>query len=144
MYSGRFLNLGITIIGLTLTPCDKRQKDKTSVLKSKKKSNLSPPFLSDPSLALFDMPNLNRFDILSISIFCKIALSISISISIFSNMTISISISISIFFKSVDISTIDMSYRYIEQGYLWFAFTWSSHSHYLQLSLPPFLLRKRV
>ena len=45
-----------------------------------------------------------------------IALSISISISIFSNMTISISISISIFFKSVDISTIDMSYRYIEQG----------------------------
>ena len=44
-----------------------------------------------------------------------IALSISISISIFSNMTISISISI--FFKSVDISTIDMSYRYIEQGY---------------------------
>ena len=46
-----------------------------------------------------------------------IALSISISISIFSNMTISISISISIFFKSVDISAIDMSYRYIEQGY---------------------------
>ena len=45
-----------------------------------------------------------------------IALSISISISIFSNMTISILISISIFFKSVDISTIDMSYRYIEQG----------------------------
>ena len=46
-----------------------------------------------------------------------IALSISISISIFSKMTISILISISIFFKSVDISTIDMSYRYIEQGY---------------------------
>jgi len=45
-----------------------------------------------------------------------IALSISISISIFSKMTISILISISIFFKSVDISTIDMSYRYIEQG----------------------------
>ena len=42
---------------------------------------------------------------------------IALSISIFSNMTISISISISIFFKSVDISTIDMSYRYIEQGY---------------------------
>ena len=41
-----------------------------------------------PCIALFDMPNLNRFDILSISIF----------------------------FKSVDISTIDMSYRYIEQG----------------------------
>ena len=40
-----------------------------------------------------------------------IALSISISISIFSKMTISISI----FFKSVDISTIDISYRYIEQ-----------------------------
>ena len=53
---------------------------------------------------------------ISISIFFRIALSISISISIFSKMTISISISISIFFKSVDISTIDMSYRYIEQG----------------------------
>ena len=44
---------------------------------------------------------------------------IALSISIFSNMTISILISISIFFKSVDISTIDMSYRYIEQGYSW-------------------------
>ena len=41
-------------------------------------------------IALFDMPNLNRFDILSILIFCKIA--ISISISIFSKITISISI----------------------------------------------------
>ena len=48
--------------------------------------------ISDHFLALFDMPNLNRFDILSISIFCKIALSISISI--FSKITISISISI--------------------------------------------------
>ena len=56
------------------------------------------------SLALFDMPNLNRFDILSISIFCKIALSISISISIFSKITISISISISIF--------LELPYRY--------------------------------
>ena len=46
----------------------------------------------------------------------KLTISISISISIFSKMTISILISISIFFKSVDISTIDMSYRYIEQG----------------------------
>ena len=54
-------------------------------------------------LALFDMPNSNRYDILSISIFCKIPLSISIfsrksisiSISIFSRMTMSISI----FFK---------------------------------------------
>ena len=53
---------------------------------------------------------------ISISIFSRIALSISISISIFSKMTISISISISIFFKSVDISTIDIRYRYIEQG----------------------------
>ena len=43
---------------------------------------------------------------------------IALSISIFSKMTISILTSISIFFKSVDISTIDMSYRYIEQGYL--------------------------
>ena len=46
------------------------------------------------------MPNLNRFDILSISIFCKIALSISI----FSKITISISISISIF--------LELPYRY--------------------------------
>ena len=43
-----------------------------------------------------------------------IALSISISVSIF--FRIALSISISIFFKSVDISTIDLSYRYIEQG----------------------------
>ena len=56
------------------------------------------------NVALFDMPNLNRFDILSISIFCKIALSISISISIFSKITISISISISIF--------LELPYRY--------------------------------
>ena len=69
-------------------------------------------------LALFDMPNLNRFDILSISIFCIIALSISISISVFFRIALSISISISISFKSVDISTIDMSYRYIEQGWV--------------------------
>ena len=55
---------------------------------------------------------------ISISIFSRIALSISISISIFSKMTISISISISIFFKSVNISTIDIQYRYIEQGYV--------------------------
>ena len=47
---------------------------------------------------------------LSISIFFRIALSISIAI--FSKMTISI------FFKSVDISTINIRYRYIEQGYL--------------------------
>ena len=60
--------------------------------------------LSGSSVALFDMPNLNRFDILSISIFCKIALSISISISIFSKITISISISISIF--------LELPYRY--------------------------------
>ena len=63
-----------------------------------------------PHLALFDMPNLNRFDILSISIFCKIALSISLSISIFSKL--SLSISISIFFKFADISTIDINIRY--------------------------------
>merc|ERR1712218_459283 len=47
----------------------------------------------------------------------SLSISISITISIFSKMTILILISISIFFKSVDISTIDMSYRYIEQGY---------------------------
>ena len=56
----------------------------------------------DWRVALFDMPNLNRFDILLISIFCKIALSISILI--FSKITISISISISIF--------LELSYRY--------------------------------
>ena len=59
-------------------------------------------------------------DFLLISIFFRIALSISIfprialSILIFSYMTISISISI--FFKSVDISTVNIPYRYIEQG----------------------------
>ena len=50
------------------------------------------------------MPILNRFDILSISIFGKIALSITISISIFSKITISISIAISIF--------LELPYRY--------------------------------
>merc|ERR1711973_510401 len=46
-----------------------------------------------------------------------IALSISISILIFFRiaLSISISISISIFFKSVDISTIDISYRYFNK-----------------------------
>jgi len=63
-----------------------------------------PVHLPPSVLALFNMPNLNRFDILSISIFCKIALSISISISIFSKITISISISISIF--------LELPYRY--------------------------------
>ena len=43
-------------------------------------------------------------------------IALSISISIFFRIALSISISISIFLKSVDISTIDMSYRYIEQG----------------------------
>ena len=38
---------------------------------------------NDLRVALFDMPNLNRFDILSISIFSKITISILISISIF-------------------------------------------------------------
>ena len=59
-------------------------------------------------VGVFDMPNPNRYDILSISIFCKIPLSISI----FSRMAISISISISIFFKFADISTIDINIRY--------------------------------
>jgi len=44
-----------------------------------------------------------------------ITLSISISISIFFRIALSISISISIFFKSVDISTIDISYRYFNK-----------------------------
>ena len=51
-------------------------------------------------LALFDMPNSNRFDILSISIFSEISLSISISISIFSKISLSISISISIYSRT--------------------------------------------
>ena len=49
-------------------------------------------------VALFDMPNSNWFDILSISIFSEISLSISISI--FSKISLSISISISIFSKT--------------------------------------------
>merc|ERR1719323_815566 len=64
---------------------------------------------SHQRLALFDMPNLNRFDILSISIFCKIALSISISISIFFRIALLISISISIF------STSPYRYRYFSK-----------------------------
>ena len=59
-------------------------------------------------VGVFDMPNPYRYNILSISIFCKIPLSISI----FSRMVISISILI--FSKSVDISIIDMAYLYIE------------------------------
>ena len=56
-------------------------------------------------LALFDMPNSYRFDILSILIFSEISLSISIfskislSISIFSRKALSILISISIFLE---------------------------------------------
>ena len=57
-------------------------------------------------IALFDMPNSNRFDILSISIFSKI----SLPISIFFRMALSISILI--FFKFADISTIDINIRY--------------------------------
>merc|ERR1712223_139348 len=64
---------------------------------------------SGGSIALFDIANLNRFDILSISIFCKIALSISISISIFFRIALSISISISIF------STSPYRYRYFSK-----------------------------
>ena len=65
---------------------------------------------------------LKDFLSITISIFFRIALSISIfskisvSILIFSKMTILTSLSISIFFKSVDISTIDIRYRYSEQG----------------------------
>ena len=70
-------------------------------------------------IALFDMPNSNRFDILSISIFSEISLSILIfskisyllDIDIF-RMALSISISISIFSKFADISTIDINIRY--------------------------------
>ena len=50
-----------------------------------------------PGLALFDMPNSNRFNILSISILYEISLSISISI--FSRTALSILISILIFSK---------------------------------------------
>ena len=79
------------------------------------------------SLALFDMANSKRFNILSISIFskisqtisiffiialsisifCQIPLSISILMSIFFRMALSISISILIFFKFADTSTVD-------------------------------------
>ena len=108
-------------------------------------------------LALFDMPNSNRYNILSIliqyfididilqnsfinidndiNIFKKVHIDIDINIDIFKNDHVDIdifqivliaidtdfdifkiSLLISIFFKSVDISTIDISYRYIEQG----------------------------
>ena len=104
------------------------------------------------SISIFSKISLSI--LISISIFSKISLSISISISIFSRMSLSISISIfskislsisisiSIFFKSVDISTIDIRYRYIEQGYhlvprprwlrCWLAkepLIWSKHCH---------------
>ena len=58
------------------------------------------------------MPNLNRFDILSISIFCKIALSISISISIFSKITISISIFLELPYRYRYFSELPYRYRY--------------------------------
>merc|ERR1712107_337142 len=53
--------------------------------------------------------------LIDIDIDIDISLILLIDIDIF-GIALSISISISIFFKSVDISTIDMSYRYIEQG----------------------------
>ena len=81
------------------------------VLQGSRKVLLSGFFPLRGEVALFDMPNLNRFDISLILIFCKIALSIqisifskitiSISISIFSKITLSISISISIFLESI-------------------------------------------
>ena len=84
-----------------------------------KMTRLKPAYgLQGLAVALFNMPNLNQFDILSISIFCKIALSILISISIFSKIAISISISISIFSKitlsiSISISIfLELPYRY--------------------------------
>ena len=69
-----------------------------------KKLQLAMQESDDLIVALFDMPNSNRYNILSKSIFCQIFLSIlivifsrkSILISIFSRMTMSISISISI------------------------------------------------
>ena len=70
-------------------------------------------------IGVFDMPNPNRYDILSISIFCKILLSISIFLRM--AISISISISISIFFKlslSISISISIFSkfpYRYFYQ-----------------------------
>ena len=55
---------------------------------------------------------LRNIDIdIDIDIFQNCLIDIDIDINIFKN-----DLSILIFFKSVDISTIDMSYRYIEQG----------------------------
>merc|ERR1711973_463418 len=51
---------------------------------------------------------------IDIDIFQNCPIDIDIDIDIF-NFSISISISISIFFKSVDISTIDISYRYFNK-----------------------------
>ena len=74
--------------------------------------------LSD--LALFDMPNLNRFDILSISLFCKIALSISISI--FSKITISISIFLELPYR----------YRYFQKWPYWY---WYRYRYFSKVSI---------
>ena len=93
-----------------------------------------------PMVGVFDIPNPNRYDILSIDILQNSLIDIDIDIDIFKNghididididifqivlidididifkIPISISISISIFFKSVDISTIDISYRYFNK-----------------------------
>ena len=60
---------------------------------------------------------------LSISIFSRMSLSISISIFLWMSLSILIfsrvTLSISIFSKRVDISIIDMAYRYIEHPYRW-------------------------
>ena len=67
------------------------------------------------AIALFDMPNSNRFNILSISIF----------------------------FKSVDISTIDIRYRYIEQGYTNYIHRVTHGTMYAGLNPNYTLVRKR-
>merc|ERR1711989_96509 len=60
------------------------------------------------SISIFHQKSMKKV----LNLLKKMILSISILISIFSIL----SLSISIFFKSVDISTIDISYRYIEQN----------------------------
>ena len=67
--------------------------------------------IPEVDIGLFDMPNSYRFDILSLSIFSEISLSISISI--FSKISSSISISISIFSRtalSISISILIFSW----------------------------------
>ena len=82
--------LGCAVVGAAEQTINSHFNEKWEKPRSKwKESLLLPTYYLERTgcqIALFDMPNLNRFDILSISIFCKIALSISISYRYFSEL----------------------------------------------------------